>query len=467
MPSPDANKYDSDPKQADRFAHDPTVGLKAICFSGGGFRATFFHLGVLKLLLDIGGLRFLKDVFAVSGGSILAAAVAVNWDRLSANAHGGVEAIEAYDDIVNQLRGIAQSDIRGRIIRRWIALRWLPRGRYRRVRLLQRQYEEQLSSSELGSFARRPSQGGPDFRFLATSLTTGRSVEFTAEGFDDGSMLHRAAHIKLAFAVAASSAFPPMFPPLRVTHEDLDVPLAQFTGSAQELTDGGIYGNVGIGRMAEIVSGYPHPNNVVFISDASAPFSWEATDRPSRMFVSRHARSFEILMKRIADLEDRCLRLPNARVIRFSIEDSVRAEHLDSTWAKLDAQDEKIQKRVAGIRTDLDIFSDTEICALMRHGYEVALKQIIKADMHRGEYVFQDPCKRAFPDMPSPGAMTPAEIDRIRDVLTAASRRSWGVWNRGDPASWGMLAALATYTSLGAAVVIVAWRAIVHLFLSG
>ena len=54
----------------------------ALALSGGGYRATLFHVGVLWRLNELALLTELKRVSSVSGGSITAAIFATKWDRL-------------------------------------------------------------------------------------------------------------------------------------------------------------------------------------------------------------------------------------------------------------------------------------------------------------------------------------------------------------------------------------------------
>src|SRR3982074_1911559 len=54
----------------------------ALCPAGGGYRAMLFHLGALKRLNEVGYLTKLKRVSSVSGGSITAGVLAMNWKRL-------------------------------------------------------------------------------------------------------------------------------------------------------------------------------------------------------------------------------------------------------------------------------------------------------------------------------------------------------------------------------------------------
>jgi NTE family protein len=64
-------------------------GRFALALSGGGFRASFFHIGVLAALADLGILHKIEVISGVSGGSIIAAyyylkvreLLKENWDR--------------------------------------------------------------------------------------------------------------------------------------------------------------------------------------------------------------------------------------------------------------------------------------------------------------------------------------------------------------------------------------------------
>jgi predicted acylesterase/phospholipase RssA len=47
--------------------------MRTLALSGGGFRATLYHLGVLRYLAEEGKLREIEAIYSVSGGSILAA----------------------------------------------------------------------------------------------------------------------------------------------------------------------------------------------------------------------------------------------------------------------------------------------------------------------------------------------------------------------------------------------------------
>ena len=61
---------------------EPEEGT-ALCLSGGGYRAMLFHLGSLWRLYDAGRLSTVDRISSVSGGSITAAVLGMNWMKLS------------------------------------------------------------------------------------------------------------------------------------------------------------------------------------------------------------------------------------------------------------------------------------------------------------------------------------------------------------------------------------------------
>ena len=67
-----------------------------LALSGGGFRATLFHLGVTWRMNELGQLATLERITSVSGGSILAGHLGHTWRDL--NFAGGVAT--NFDDVV-------------------------------------------------------------------------------------------------------------------------------------------------------------------------------------------------------------------------------------------------------------------------------------------------------------------------------------------------------------------------------
>jgi Patatin-like phospholipase len=84
-----------------------------LALSGGGFRATLFHLGVTRFLFENGLLNQVKLVSAVSGGSIFAAHLILNWERYTGSK-------EDFDAAALEVINFVKTDIRGRVLRRWL-----------------------------------------------------------------------------------------------------------------------------------------------------------------------------------------------------------------------------------------------------------------------------------------------------------------------------------------------------------
>ena len=86
-------------------AREPEVGL-AICLSGGGYRAVVFHIGLLWRLNEVGLLSDVKRFSSVSGGSITAGVLAMNWKKLAFD--GDKVATNFHDLVVAPVRRMAR-----------------------------------------------------------------------------------------------------------------------------------------------------------------------------------------------------------------------------------------------------------------------------------------------------------------------------------------------------------------------
>src|SRR5664279_3500026 len=77
----------------ERLGQDPPVlqpeqeGV-ALCLSGGGYRAMLFHVGAIIRLNELGYLGKLDRISSVSGGSITAGVLGLNWSKLKFNSNG-------------------------------------------------------------------------------------------------------------------------------------------------------------------------------------------------------------------------------------------------------------------------------------------------------------------------------------------------------------------------------------------
>ena len=88
----------------DRAPRAPREGV-ALCLSGGGYRAMLFHLGALWRLNETGYLHRLGRVSSVSGGSITAGVLALNWEKLAFDQAGVAAAFG--EQVVEPVRAMA------------------------------------------------------------------------------------------------------------------------------------------------------------------------------------------------------------------------------------------------------------------------------------------------------------------------------------------------------------------------
>lgn len=310
-------------------------------------------------------LENVDHIFSVSGGSITAAHLALNWAQYTGSDEDFLKA-------KSELVAFGQNDLRGRIVRRWLLslpLSWFP-GPFasrNRSRLLQIEYDRFLNGAALRDL--RKIQKSPVVHMLATSMTTGKLCSFDATGFttiEEGSASqHDASLIPAAFAVAASSAFPPMFPPLRLDRKELDLSAEDFPTEIDFLTDGGVFDNLGIRKAMGNYVLETRPD-LLLISDASGGFEWDV-DSDFRQIIDRTVRTTDILMKRVADLDIEALTSKSEEIgLDFRVI-GIASEFAQEPGSL--ALPSELSRAVARIRTDLDTFSELEIKTLIQHGY--------------------------------------------------------------------------------------------------
>ncbi len=253
-----------------------------LALSGGGFRATLYHLGMIRYLRDANLLTSVTHITSVSGGSVLAAHLALNWDRYCGDS-------QEFESAAREVLDFVQLDVRNRILRRYpfavaesSALRLVGRKLQRpltRTVLLEQHYRHHL----FGDTCLHQLPQSPELHILCTNLSGGGLSSFTRDGLlmetRDASgrssmRLHQVGLATVPMAVAASSAFPGFFPPLELTAETVGATPGQF--QTQYFTDGGVYDNLGI-RM------FYHINDMLretlheedFIDVAEAMQAWQ------------------------------------------------------------------------------------------------------------------------------------------------------------------------------------------------
>jgi predicted acylesterase/phospholipase RssA/tetratricopeptide (TPR) repeat protein len=431
----------SAPALSGRDAHPTPPELKiALCLSGGGLRATFFHLGVIQSLREADLLRRVTHVCSVSGGSILAGHLVLNWDRY----------VGTNDDFVsaqNELMQLGSRDLRGRVVRRWLlvllllVVRFIPAVVWRRTQLLEREYARLFHGALLHDLNTPAANPRPDLHILATSFTTGNLCSFSKDGFwiDSGNAvkLYPTGLIPLSLAVAASSAFPPLFPPVMITRKMLDAAMVDLPYDPEYLSDGGVFDNLGFEKFLRLRAENNLKPDCLLLSDAGAQFDWDIGARFA-WIISRTVRSTDILMKRVADstLSLASSNLNGIEVVHIPISALVP---VDGTARTLPID---LQKRLSKVRTDLDRFSPVEIDLLSRHGHEVSIARLQRSQLFANPtYAEKLKEANAFPIEGS--TFTPEQIQHAAVTLDKSELRHIGLWNARDWTSFALAVWLA------------------------
>ena len=150
----------------DREERKPQEGI-ALCLSGGGYRAMLFHLGALWRLNETGHLHRLARVSSVSGGSIIAGVLALNWEQLAFDDAG--VAADFDEQIVAPVRAMAGRTIDWQAILLGTLLPGSAGGR------LAAAYRKHL----FGATTLQQIPSHPEFVFNATNLQSGALWRFS------------------------------------------------------------------------------------------------------------------------------------------------------------------------------------------------------------------------------------------------------------------------------------------------
>jgi NTE family protein len=319
----------------------------ALCFSGGGYRAALFHLGSVRRLNELGVLTRADTVTSVSGGSIMSAQLVGYRTQAGDEWRAGEPAPRFDEQMAGPLREFTRTNIRTRaVLRRLLPRNWFDRNTASDA--LAARYAAGPAPGTLGDLPPHPR-----FLLLATDIThrtqwvfdTGRRLVG-----NDESGLRAGEQWPLARAASASSCLPGAFTAMAVNHG----------GRRIELTDGGIYDNLGLEPVWR-------DHRTVLVSDAAPSFTPTPTIVPA---VWRGLRYAVTLLEQATDVRKRWL---ISSFIRRELEGAYWG--IASNPASYELADaggysaEVIDEVISQVRIDLDVFSEGEIAVLENHGY--------------------------------------------------------------------------------------------------
>lgn len=405
-------------------------GIKlGLALSGGGFRASFFHLGVLAQMAMKGLLRHVEVISTVSGGSIIGALYYLQVKQLLESTADSEITDQDYKVRLERIEvdflKAVQRNFRMKTYEDYRANLRMIMPDYSRSDRIAELYNHFYRDStqwespdpiEMLKLKIRPLDSDADFRpekdnekrrakvpillINSASLNTGGNWRFTASWMGEplpkresvaelvkevnkkpiwlgelpsyDQIVQRQQNFSLGDAVAASACFPGGFCPLAISdlYPDLRV----------QLVDGGVHENQGIhGLLDECCTHF-------VVSDASGLMDTE--NEPAPQVGPVLSRTFDIFQDRLR--EEELLRLLEGqgrpRVAFMNLRKGLTAT--TASWKNADDQivpgkvvqsadtppmeygvDPRVQDLLSKIRTDIDSFTEVEAYSLMLDGY--------------------------------------------------------------------------------------------------
>jgi NTE family protein len=324
----------------------------------------------------VGLLSKLNTFSSVSGGSIANGLLAKVWPSLTKNGNGVfTNLVDAYEA---PLRAFCGEDLRtgALVTTRLNPANWaaLAGADHSVTDFLSHAYEDRLVGRlSLGDLAKIQADHGKRFIFCSSSLQTGVDFHFSGDGVGDWQIGQaEAPEVLVADAIAASSAFPIAFPPLvfrfdpsRFTRNSgrlADVDLKQQLRRRVVLSDGGVYDNLGLEPVWK-------DHGMVLCSDGGKPFA--IAPDPGVSAVPRLLRAQDVIGNQALALRKRWLVASFQTGVYSGAYWGVGTE-IDGYPQHGAGYRDLVLTRLRKVRTDLNVFSDSEQLVLMNHGWALA-----------------------------------------------------------------------------------------------
>ena len=374
-----------------------------LALSGGGFRASIFHLGVIRRLEELGIMKYVHTISAVSGGSIIAAYYVIEMEKRLRQRREELKKcpnkldevrLQIFEEIADCFFQALDHNLRSRamvfgpfyhpilFIKSW----WPSCSR---SDIMQKEYDrwfyhddtlDHLPSVTLRHNDARSEEEksllfltGPEVILNTTSLLTGERIGFSRDPVSRLQELHRVNQnaLKLSRVVGASSGVPGLFPPTTIWGD--------------KLVDGGVADNQGIDALVSLdrlLDDEESPAtdrddfDVLLVSDASGQM--EPVHRQGNRAFAVMGRTFSIFQFQ--------LRRKMLKILRLWQRKDSSSREFAFVHLFLNLKDRPDTPRVpseyipalGGIRTDLDQFGFIEREVLMYHGYTLIDAQIQK-----------------------------------------------------------------------------------------
>lgn len=397
-----------------------SLDKKGLALSGGGFRASFFHLGTLAKLAECNLLKDIEVISTVSGGSIVGVLYYLKLQQLLEGKKDCEITQEDYiklvDELINEFFEAVQTNIRNSVFysNPLKTLKYLiPFSGYSRTNRLGELYQKRIYRKykkymkdlliiphdwkdknspfrpRFNNWSRKNKV--PILVINATNLNSGHNWQFQATKmgepdymshmeidkndrfewirYSEENLKNEFKNYQIGQAVASSSAVPVLFTPIVI--KDL------YQGYKLSISDGGVYDNQGFsGLLSEEC-------DFIICSDAAKQMDNKKSSSTNAWGVN--LRSIDIEMDRNRELVFEDMKKKDERGILKDFFFTHLKHDFTSHVVKQEGLGkislsyyDKFQKSISEIRTDLDRFSLTEANALMYNGYLLFEKEYSK-----------------------------------------------------------------------------------------
>jgi NTE family protein len=361
-----------------------------LCLSGGGFRATLFHLGVIRRLIFLNVFNQIERINSVSGGSIAAGMIMMELSKQP------FHSVEDFDNrVIKPVINFIQKSPRGNIYK------ILPfrRDPSRFSRVLDEELFENMSFNELVLT--------PEWVCYATSLNSAYSWKFSQNEIGDSTTGHTqpTQDDRLSVGVAASACFPPLFKPIKFSTRDRSFQFKYVEGILVDrnnpsppniisLTDGGVYDNLGSESVLKKKSSF-------IISDASGitrnwrndtPGLLEEIKRPIDIAMDQNGKLRRRLLFNLLLKSDDSILIESSKPISsYSIKEIPMKESPTSPedMPYYPSIPRDLERAIGEIRTDLNAFHDVEVQLLLWNGMvkiDAALKRWVPSIINKDHW---------------------------------------------------------------------------------
>lgn len=356
-------------------AAEPQTG-SGLCLSGGGYRAMLFHAGALIRLNQAALLPGFDRISSVSGGSILAGKLALEWDGLTWEDD---VALDLGAKVVGPIRNLATRTIDISSALEGKALPFEDAGDR-----LAGAYREHLFGD--AKIADLPAAPAPKFVLCATNLESGALFRFTRDAVADWRVGRISGpDVALADAVAASSAFPPVLSPFDLDFREApweDEDGNDLTGAGYRgkllLSDGGVYDdNLGIEPVWKKC-------RTVLVSDAGGELTPD--DSPSSLWGLQLLRVLRVVDHQVRALRKQQVVASLASGARDGAYWSIRSDPANFGLDDPLPADPAQTRLLAEVATRLKALDDDLQKRLVNWGYAIcdtAVRRWVTADLPR------------------------------------------------------------------------------------